>query len=164
MPTKGSHRRSELAPGWLPSGHFDNRAAHRPDVSLPAVTSLFDDLRCHPVGRALDGLGARVHGHEVLDLLRGTKVSQLDHASVVHKDVGPLYVSVHDLVRVQELKPQQDLLCVHAQDALREGAKLGQQGGNRSSRNELEEDVEGHPVPTSLSTHVPHDVWMMKLL
>jgi len=50
----------ELAPRRLSSCHFNDGAAHAPDVCLPAVPCLLDDLRSHPVGRPLHALVARV--------------------------------------------------------------------------------------------------------
>lgn len=50
----------ELAPGRLSSCHFNDSAAHAPDVRLPAVARLLDDLRSHPVGRPLHALVPRV--------------------------------------------------------------------------------------------------------
>ena len=39
--------------------HFEHRAAHGPDVRCHAVALLLDDLRGHPKGAALEGLGVR---------------------------------------------------------------------------------------------------------
>mmetsp|Transcript_44695 Transcript_44695/g.113111 ORF Transcript_44695/g.113111 Transcript_44695/m.113111 type:complete len:508 (+) Transcript_44695:335-1858(+) len=162
---QGAYRdREVLAPRRLPGGHLDHGAAHRPDVGLPAVPGLGDDLRRHPVGGALDGLEAGVHSHQVLDLLGGAEVRELHHARVVHQDVGALDVAVHDLVGVQELQPQQDLLGVHADDALREAAKLGQQGRDGASGDKLQEDVEGHVGEAALGAEVAHDVGVVQLL
>lgn len=48
----------ELAPGRFASGHFDDGAAHTPDVCLPAMPRLLDHLRGHPVRRPLHALVA----------------------------------------------------------------------------------------------------------
>ena len=48
----------ELAPRRLAGGHLNDSAAHTPDVSLPAMASLLDDLGRHPVGCALHALVA----------------------------------------------------------------------------------------------------------
>ena len=50
----------ELAPRRLSSCHFNDGAAHAPDVCLPAVARLLDDLWSHPVGRPLHALVPRV--------------------------------------------------------------------------------------------------------
>ena len=51
----------ELAPGRLAGGHLDDGAGDGPDVGLPPVPDLLDDLGRHPVRRSLDGLaGLRV--------------------------------------------------------------------------------------------------------
>ena len=46
----------KLAPRRLSSCHFNDGAAHAPDVCLPAVACLLDDLWSHPVGRPLHAL------------------------------------------------------------------------------------------------------------
>ena len=129
------------------------------------MACLLDDLRGHPVGGPLDGLEPRVHGDEVLDLLRGAEIRELHDARVVHQDVGALDVAVHDLVRVEELEPQEDLLRVDAQDALCEAPELRQQRSDGAPRDVLEEDVEGrHVAGDSLRPEVPHDVGVVQLL
>lgn len=50
----------ELAPGRLPGSHLDDCAGDRPDVRLPPMPGLLDDLRGHPVWCPLNGLEARV--------------------------------------------------------------------------------------------------------
>ena len=48
--------------------------------------------------------GELTNGHQVFNLLGGTKVCQLDPASIVHQDVGSLDVAMHDVVLVQILQ------------------------------------------------------------
>ena len=50
----------ELAPRRLSSCHFNDGAAYTPDVCLPAMARLLDDLWSHPVGRPLHALVPRV--------------------------------------------------------------------------------------------------------
>lgn len=53
------------------------------------------------------------NGDQILNLLGGAKVCQLNAASIVHQNVGPLDVPVHDVVLMQVLQTQQDLAAVN---------------------------------------------------
>ena len=66
--------------------------------------------------------GKITYSDQVLDLLGGTEICQLDPAGVVHQDVGALDVPVHDVVLVQVLQAQQDLAAVHLHHGLLESA------------------------------------------
>ena len=66
------------------------------------------------------------NGCQALDLLRRSKVGQLDQASVVNQDVGAFDVPVHDAVAVQVLQARQDLARVDFDDRLVEPACINQ--------------------------------------
>ena len=60
----------ELGPGMFSRKHLDDQAPNAPYISLLCVRDLFDNLRCHPIDRALERRTVQsIPGHEILNSL-----------------------------------------------------------------------------------------------
>ena len=114
---QGAAPKGKLANGYqvlaLPAQQEGQRAAER-------LVSLLEGKRCQQ--RTTPKGGEITYSDQVLDLFGGTKVCQLDPAGIVHQDVGPLDITVHDVVLVQVLQAQQDLAAIHPHHGLLECA------------------------------------------
>lgn len=133
LDVKSSNEITELNEGWLPSGHLDDRAAERPDVSRGAVSTLafVDDLG----GHVLQGSRKRLcHRTKASQSLGSAKVRNLDDSAVrVYEDVISFYVTVHDFLLVQMLQSFENLLGVVRNCAFIffQWAPLGSQKGRK---------------------------------
>ena len=112
----------------MPS-HLNNRGPDRPDIRrVGYVSTLLDDLRCHPWHRARDSpqrVLERV-GLDAVQLLGAPEVRELGHPAVRDQHVGTFHVPVHDAHAVEVVDPQHDLRHQPPDQVLAEDPELHQ--------------------------------------
>ena len=106
-PARDVSSQLQVAPGRVAGEHLDDRATHRPYISLAAVATYTQHLGCHEERCAFEG----GHTDRLARLHLGgqTQISQLHSPALIQEKISPLDVPVHDLLLVHEGQALQDL-------------------------------------------------------
>lgn len=119
-----------LVPGRLGSCHLNDKTANTPDVSTSTILSSANDLRCHPVRRALHRLRHLPFCLSINDLSI-SKISDLALSILTEEYICSFYISVNNTKCMKIFKTRQDIPCVLLNQFLVKLSILFEQAGDR---------------------------------